>query len=82
MACTATWGSLAHAWMHRSPSLRSGSMKSFTNVGSSVNSVGILSAMPKRSVPSAARKSVGPNPNVPVSPLGPRSAASPVSSGG
>ena len=81
IACTATWGSCAQAWMHRSPLLRPGSRLSAGKCGSSRSWAGRRSARPKRSFPSFSNR-VGPKPNVRVRPeaLSPR--ASPVSSGG
>ena len=62
-ACTATCGSLAQAWMHRSPPERFGSSWSPRNAGSSCNASGLRSASPNR--PS---NSDGPKPMVSVSP--------------
>ena len=81
IACTATCGSSAHAWMHRSPSDAAGSRSSPRNAGSRSSSAGRCAAMPKRSTPSSSN-SVGPKPNVMVRLLAGRPSASPVSSGG
>ena len=82
MAWTATCGSFAQAWMAMSPPEVCSSMKSLIIGGRSVNSLGNASERPKRSVPSSFWKSDRPNPKVIVKPYAPRSAASPVSSGG
>ena len=81
IAWTATCGSSAHAWMHRSPSDSSGSRSSPRNAGSRSSTAGRRSAIPNRSTPSLSNR-VGPNPKVMVSPVAPRPIASPVSSGG
>src|SRR4051812_5493031 len=76
IACTATCGSSAHAWTHRSPPLRFLSRLSPANRGRSTSASGRWSArsnFPKRE---------GPKPIVSVSRDGLRPSASPVSSGG
>ena len=67
IACTATCGSLAHAWTQRSPPEISGCSASPGNCGSSARAAGRRSARPNRSRPSASRNSVGPKPTVSVS---------------
>lgn len=92
IACTATCGSSAHAWTHRSPPLRAGSRLSPGNFGRSTRASGLRSASEKRSARSlfalsavsavSAVNRVGPKPMVSVSRDGWRPIASPVSSGG
>ncbi len=77
IACTATCGSSAQAWMHRSPSERSGSRSSFRKAGSRSRPAGLRPSSPNR-----ASNSDGPNPNVMVRLLAGSPSASPVSSGG
>src|SRR3954454_23208510 len=81
-ACTATCGSLAQAWTHRSPPLRAGSSSSPWNGGRACSGSGRRAAMPKRSRPSAVVNSVGPKPTVRVRPEAGSPMASPVSSRG
>ncbi len=81
IACTATCGSWAQAWTHRSPLLRSGSRLSAGKWGSSRSAAGWRSARPKRSLPSFSKR-VGPNPKVRVRPAALSPRASPVSAGG
>lgn len=78
MACTATCGSSAHAWTHRSPPLRDLSRLSPGNFGKSTSAAGRRPSRPKRSF----ANSEGPKPTVSVSRDGLRPSASPVSSGG
>ena len=82
IACTATCGSSAQAWMQRSPYERAGSSVSAGKCGSVRSAAGCRSARPNRSLPSSVRNSDGPKPKVIVSPLGGSPIASPVSSGG
>ena len=81
IACTATCGSSAHAWTHRSPPLRVLSRLSPGNCGRSISASGRRALRPNRSLPSFSN-SVGPMPKVRVSRDGGRPIASPVSSGG
>ncbi len=62
MACTATCGSFAHAWMQMSPPLRAGSRSSAGKRGRSISAGGRCSRGPNRS-----SNSEGPNPIVSVS---------------
>ena len=75
-ACTATCGSLAHAWMAMSPPLRVGSRISPGKCCRSTSAAGFCAPSPNRS------NSVGPKPMVMVSWLGASPNASPVSFGG
>ena len=81
IACTATCGSWAQAWTHRSPLLRVGSRLSAGKCGSSRSKAGCRSSSPKRSLPSFSNR-VGPNPKVRVRPEAFSPSASPVSEGG
>ena len=58
-ACTATWGSSAQAWMHRSPSDLAGSRLSAGKCGSRRSAAGCRSASPNRSRP-RSRNRLGP----------------------
>ena len=78
IACTATCGSSAQAWTHRSPPLRALSRLSPGNCGRSTSASGRRSARPKRSFSNRE----GPKPIVSVSRDGLSPSASPVSSGG
>ena len=77
MACTATCGSSAQAWTHRSPPLRAGSRLSPGNCGRSTSASGRRPGQVRTS-----SKRDGPKPIVSVSRDGLRPSASPVSSGG
>ena len=80
MAWNATFGSLAHDWIARSPSLLSGPISSPAKSGIGASAAGLRAAMPNGSP--ARSNNEAPNPNVSVSDAGPRPSASPVSSGG
>ena len=62
IACTATCGSSAQAWMQRSPYDRAGSRTSAGKCGSVRSAAGCRSARPNRSRPSSSRNSDGPEP--------------------
>ena len=81
IACTATCGSCAHAWMHMSPPeiVRLEQVAGEERKRLEVRRAPVRDAEPVRP---RASKSVGPKPIVIVSPLGGRPSASPVSSGG
>ena len=76
MACTATCGSSAQAWTHRSPPESAGSIWSRWNVGSGASPAGRCAPRPSLS------KKPGPTPNVSVSEDAGSPSASPVSDGG
>ena len=80
-AWTATCGSSAQAWTHRSPSDLSGSRLSAGKCGSRRRAAGCRAASPNRSRP-WSRNRLGPKPKVMVSPVAGSPMASPVSSGG
>ena len=80
-AWTATWGSLAQAWMAMSPPQIAGSSRSPENSGRSLSLSGFSPPSPNRGLPSFSNRP-GPNPIVIVRREGGRPSASPVSSGG